>query len=119
MIKGTNRTNKVRLAEPLEKMPSNQASAGSGQTRCKYLTRYNLIPLGEAKLGNHPSENFTQRNLFKFNIICQSLDFKLLTCKFSKLYFWHFTKMLYIYMFIYVWVSPPPTLPSQLRHWRE
>ena len=28
-------------------MPFNQASAGSGPTRCKYLDGYNLIPSGE------------------------------------------------------------------------
>ena len=28
-------------------MPSNQASAGWSPTLCKYLTGYNLIPLGE------------------------------------------------------------------------
>ena len=53
----------VRLTEWLKSMPSNQARAGSGPTRCKYLTHYNLIPPGKAK-GNHPWEKFQWREYF-------------------------------------------------------
>ena len=42
-------------------MPSNQASAGSSPTRCKYLAGYNLIPSREAN-GNQLCEKFLQEN---------------------------------------------------------
>ena len=42
-------------------MPSNQASAGTSPTYCKYLNDYNLIPSGKA-MGNHPCETFPQEN---------------------------------------------------------